>query len=75
MIEGTQKVIKIGSSNGITISAKDLKNQGVSSGDEIRFMWEPVKNHNKVVKHKKLLSDLDSFMNTYDQDLKSLANR
>ena len=75
MNESTQKIIKIGSSKGVTIPAKDLKSQGVSNGDEIKLSWEPVTKTKKIVKHKKLLDDLEGFMNTYDQDLKNLANR
>ncbi len=66
----TQKVIKIGSSVGITIPKKQLKELGINIGDEIEIEIKP-----KTHKHSKFMSDLEKFMDTYDQDLKNLAKR
>jgi antitoxin component of MazEF toxin-antitoxin module len=74
MIEGNYKVIKIGSSRGVTIPAKDLKNQGITVGDEIKLRWEPVKkkSHNQ---HDKLMKEYSQFVSEYGQALKNLADR
>lgn len=67
----TQKIIRIGSSAGITIPKKELKDLGLEIGDEVQYALKPVKTN----KHTKFLSDLEKFMDIYDQDLKSLAKR
>lgn len=71
MIESTQKVIKIGSSGGVTIPAKDLKSQGVSFGDEIKLKWEPVKKNGQ----EKLMKEYEQFVKEYGQTLKNLSDR
>jgi antitoxin component of MazEF toxin-antitoxin module len=65
-----QKVIKIGSSVGVTIPKKHLEEQGIAVGDEVDIQVKP-----KAAKHTKFLTDLEKFMDTYDQDLKNLAKR
>lgn len=65
-----QKVIKIGSSAGVTIPKKNLEELGIAVGDEINIEIKP-----KAAKQAKLLADLEKFMDTYDQDLKNLAKR
>ena len=69
----THKVIKIGSSLGVTIPKNQIKDLNIVQGDEVEF--DIRKKTNKAVKHQKLLKDLEGFMNTYDQDLKNLAKR
>lgn len=68
-----QKVIKIGSSLGVTIPKKELQKLNITVGDEVEISIR-----SKVTmasKHEKLLKDLENFMNTYDKDLKNLAKR
>jgi antitoxin component of MazEF toxin-antitoxin module len=74
MIETTQKLIGIGSSEGVTIPPKELAKLGAKRGDELKITAELVQ---KTVgtKHAELLNDLDKFMDIYDQDLKNLAQR
>ena len=45
MIRSIQKIIKIGSSGGVTIPAKELKQQNLAIGDEVEVIVRPV---NKV---------------------------
>lgn len=71
MIESTQKVIKIGSSGGVTIPAKEMKRQGITFGDEVKVTVEPV---NKQ-KHDKLMNEYNQFVEQYGQTLKNLADR
>lgn len=66
----TQKVIKIGSSAGVTIPKKQLKELGISIGDEVDINIKP-----KSVKLQDFSKELDGFMDTYQKDLKSLAGR
>jgi len=66
----TKKVIKIGSSAGVTIPAEDLKRMGITFGDELRVSFEPVDTPDKhtvevveltqklIRRHKKALINL-----------------
>jgi len=42
MIQSIQKVIKIGSSGGVTIPAKELKRQNIAYGDEVEVIVRPL---------------------------------
>ncbi len=74
IIKSVQKVIKIGSSAGVTIPAKDLKKAKISIGDEIEITIRQEKslvsaNDAEVLAAaKKILAD-------YKIDFKNLANR
>lgn len=69
----TQKVIKIGSSLGVTIPAKQLLELGISKGDEIEVY---IGNKSKeYLRHEKLLKELEEFTKIYGPALKNLANR
>ena len=68
-----QKVIKIGSSLGVTIPKKQVTRQNIVVGDEVEISIR--KKSSMFSKHEKLLKDLEDFMDTYDQDLKNLAKR
>jgi hypothetical protein len=72
MIETEQKLIQIGSSDGITLSKKDLARLGAKRGDLLRVRVEMV---NKPDKHKALLSEYDAFVEQYGQTLKNLADK
>jgi len=68
-----QKVIKIGSSLGITIPKKEVSELNIVAGDEVEISIR--KKSSRFAKHEQLLKDLEDFMSTYDQDLKNLAKR
>jgi len=68
-----QKVIKIGSSLGITIPKKEVSELNIVAGDEVEISIR--KKSSRFAKHEQLLKDLEDFMNTYNQDLKNLAKR
>jgi hypothetical protein len=72
MIETEQKLIQIGSSDGITLSKKDLARLGAKRGDLLRVKVELV---NKPDKHEALLSEYDAFVEQYGQTLKNLADK
>lgn len=67
-----QKVIKIGSSAGVTIPKKQLDELGISVGDEVKLTIEPVTSDNK---QEKLMQEYDKFVARYGQTLKNLASR
>lgn len=66
-----QKIIKIGSSKGVTLPAKQLRQLGVDVGDEIEL----------VVRKQRPRSSSDAvavataLLETYDDDFRSLADR
>ena len=70
MIQSIQKVIKIGSSGGVTIPAKQLKRQNIAFGDEVKVTIEPVKKQ-----RDKLMDEYQEFVEQYGATLKNLANR
>ena len=66
-----QKIIKIGSSKGVTLPAKQLKQLGVDTGDEIEL----------VIRKKNTTTDRDavrvanSLLDRYGEDFADLAGR
>jgi hypothetical protein len=72
MIETEQKIIQIGSSEGITLSKKDLARIGAKRGDTLKVRVELVKKHSS---HDKLLTEYASFVNKYGTTLKNLADK
>lgn len=72
MIETEQKLIQIGTSDGITLSKKDLARLGAKRGDLLRVRVELVNNN---AKHGKLLKEYDEFVKQYGQTLKKLADK
>ena len=72
MIETEQKLIQIGSSEGITLSKKDLARLGAKRGDLLRVRVELV---NEPDKHHKLRQEYDEFVKQYGDTLKNLADK
>jgi hypothetical protein len=72
MIETMQKLIQIGSSEGVTLSKKDITRLGAKRGDTLKIQVELVKESGK---HEDLLQEYDLFVEKYGQTLKNLANR
>ena len=74
VITTIQKVIKIGSSRGVTLPARDLRALGIRDGDEVRLTVEqvrPIKQTNKP----SLRQDYDDFKKQYGKTLNNLADR
>ncbi len=72
MIETEQKLIQIGSSQGVTLSKKDLARLGARRGDMLRVKVELIQTSNK---HRDVLREYDTFVAEYGQTLKNLADR
>ena len=69
-----QKVIKIGSSRGVTLPARDLRALGIRDGDEVRLTVEKVKPIEQANKPS-LRQEYDDFKKQYGETLKNLADR
>jgi antitoxin component of MazEF toxin-antitoxin module len=66
-ITTTQKIIKIGTSRGVTLPAKELKRLGVDVGDDVKITLEPVESQDD------LMRDYEAFKKQYAQTLKGLS--
>ena len=72
MIETQQKIIQIGSSQGVTLSKKDLARLGARRGDVVKLKVELTNGNDK---HQKLMIEYDAFVSKYGQTLKNLADK
>ncbi|HEU0266594.1 MAG TPA: hypothetical protein VFQ70_03130 [Candidatus Saccharimonadaceae bacterium] len=68
IITTTQKIIKIGTSRGVTIPAKDLRALGVEVGDEITVTFEQPE-------RLEVLDEYAAFKEQYGETLKNLSRR
>lgn len=73
MIQSIQKVIKIGTSGGVTIPAKELKRQNISFGDEVEVIVRPL--HAIGSEDEQVLSKAKKILEDYKQDFQNLAGR
>jgi len=73
MIQSIQKVIKIGTSGGVTIPAKDLKRQNIAFGDEVEVIVRPLRNQS--VEDQKIIDLAKKIMNEYKHDFVNLSKR
>ena len=73
MIKSIQKVIRIGSSGGVTIPAKELKRQNIAFGDEVEIIVRPL--HITKDEDQKVLSAAKKILNDYKKDFENLAKR
>ncbi len=69
IITTTQKIIKIGTSRGVTIPAKQLQELRLNEGDEVKLTIEPIE------KSQTLTSEYGDFKQQYGETLKNLAER
>ena len=67
-----QKVIKIGSSAGVTIPKKQLKELGIVIGDDVKISIEVIKERSQDTE---ILQAARNILATYKQDFKKLADR
>lgn len=73
-IKSSQKVIKIGSSAGVTIPAKDLRHSGVTVGDTINFSFTKVKSAGSA-ENEAVIDAAKKILKDYKQDFDNLAKR
>ena len=68
----TQKIIKIGTSTGVTLPAKELKQMGVKVGDQLKVTFEQV----SVDKDRlELVALTQKLIKRHEKALKNLADR
>ena len=67
-ITTTQKIIKIGTSRGVTLPAKQLKALGVREGSEVKITVEAIQRSN-------VLDEYERFKEQYGETLRNLADR
>lgn len=67
-----QKVIKIGSSAGVTIPKKQLQELGIAIGDNVELSIKPLKSS---MQDSEILKAARSILNEHKRDFKNLANR
>lgn len=67
-----QKVIKIGSSLGVTIPKNRLDELGIGLGDEVKVSIAPV---SKDKNQQKLMREYSQFVKQYGRTLKNLASK
>lgn len=74
MIKSIQKVIKIGSSGGVTIPAKEMKRQGIKYGDEVSVIVTPIdKSVHTGDQH--IIDTAKKILKEYKKDFDNLARR
>ena len=73
MIKSIQKVIKIGSSGGVTIPAKELKRQNIAFGDEVEVTVQPLQSTGNA--DKKVITAAEKILTKYKKDFDNLAKR
>lgn len=72
MIQSIQKIIRIGSSGGVTIPAKEMKRQNITFGDEVEVIVRPVR---ATGEDEQVLQAAKSILSTYKDDFTNLAKR
>ena len=67
-----QKVVKIGSSRGVTLPARDLRALGIRDGDEIEVT---VRKRSEAADDNQVLKTANSLLRRYKEDFSQLAKR
>ncbi|XMB34200.1 AbrB/MazE/SpoVT family DNA-binding domain-containing protein [Candidatus Saccharibacteria bacterium oral taxon 955] len=67
-----QKVIKIGSSRGVTLPARDLRALGIRDGDEIEVA---VRKRSEAADDNQVLKTANLLLRRYKEDFSHLAKR
>lgn len=73
MIQSIQKIIKIGSSGGVTIPAKELKRNHLTFGDEVEVLVRPIRQVNSD--DEQVIRTAKKILEEYKTDFKNLAQR
>ena len=72
VITTIQKVIKIGSSRGVTLPARELRALGIRDGDEIEVT---VRKRSEAADDNQVLKTANSLLRRYKEDFSQLAKR
>lgn len=71
-ISSTQSVINVGSSKGVILPAKALKEAGIKTGDKVDIQ---VRKHQENTEDAEVLKAARNILDRYDEDFKNLAQR
>lgn len=74
MIKSIQKVIKIGSSVGVTIPAKDMNYAGIKTGDEVEITVLKIKKESSPADGE-IIAAAQNILKRYKKDFENLAKR
>lgn len=72
MFTTVQKAIKIGTSRGVILPAKELKRLGVAENDELELV---VRKKTAAVTNEELMATAEGIMTKYRKAFKNLAER
>jgi bifunctional DNA-binding transcriptional regulator/antitoxin component of YhaV-PrlF toxin-antitoxin module len=73
MIKSIQKVIKIGTSGGVTIPAKELRRHNIAFGDEVEVIVRPL--NSSGGEDQQTIDAAKKILDEYKKDFINLANR
>ncbi len=73
-IHAIRKIVKVGSSDGVTLPAKDLQRDNIKRGDEVEVIVRPVQKRTNV-DDQQVIDAAKTILRDYKQDFKNLANR
>ena len=74
MIKTEQKLIKIGTSSGVTIPAKELARDDINVGDQLEVTIKKVA-QTKSTEDSEVLAAAKKILERYKQDFENLAKR
>lgn len=74
MITSIQKIIRIGSSYGVTLPAKELRRANLKQGDEVEVTIRAVQNHTAASDHV-VIETARNILARYKSDFQNLAQR
>jgi hypothetical protein len=71
MVQGIQKIVKIGSTGSLTIQAKELEHQNIAFGDEVEVIVRLL--HSR--EDQRVVEAAKEILKSYKQDFENLAMR
>lgn len=74
MITSIQKIVKIGSSEGVTLPAKELRRANLKQGDEVEVTIRSVQNRAST-SDQAIIATAKKILEEYKQDFQNLAQR
>ena len=74
MIKSIQKIVGIGSSDGVTLPAKELKRANLRRGDEVEITARPVKKNHKT-EDQAVIDAAKKILKDYQEEFQNLAQR
>jgi len=73
MIQSIQKIIKIGSSGGVTIPAKELKRHNIKFGDDVEVIVRPINKTNNS--DQEVINTAKGILKNYKKDFDNLSKK